>query len=69
MLCVVCPLLFALVLYSPITHAPRTTLRAQQIDSSYVSQFRYRYIGIEGNRVTAVEGIPGNPLRTGASVR
>ena len=34
---------------------------AQQIDPSRYEQLRYRYIGPEGNRATAVVGIPGDP--------
>ena len=42
--------------------SPLGPVSAQQIDSSIVSQLKYRYIGIEGNRVTTVEGVPGDPL-------
>jgi len=43
--------------------AAPSLLRAQkpQIDPEVYSQIKYRYIGPEGNRATAVAGIPGNP--------
>jgi photosystem II stability/assembly factor-like uncharacterized protein len=35
-------------------------LRAQELDPGRYEQLKYRYIGPEGNRTTAVVGIPGN---------
>jgi len=36
-------------------------LAAQQVESSVFDALEYRYIGPEGNRVSAVEGVPGDP--------
>jgi photosystem II stability/assembly factor-like uncharacterized protein len=36
-------------------------LSAQQVDSSEFSQLAYRYIGPEGNRISTVAGVPGDP--------
>lgn len=36
-------------------------LSAQQLDTTLYSQLRYRFIGPEGNRASAVAGEPGNP--------
>ncbi len=40
---------------------PIASLQAQQVSSDVFDQLKYRYIGPEGNRISAVEGIPGNP--------
>jgi hypothetical protein len=36
--------------------------QAPRIGSDVYSSLRWRYIGPEGNRVSAVAGVPGNPL-------
>ncbi len=54
--------MFRAVCLTLLVLAPLGSVSAQQIDSSMISQLKYRYIGIEGNRVTTVEGVPGNPL-------
>ena len=35
---------------------------AQQLNPDHYAQFRARHIGPIGNRVSAVQGIPGDPL-------
>jgi len=50
------------VLAAAVLLAVPSLLRAQQPPSpDPFSQLKYRYIGPEGNRATAVAGIPGNP--------
>ncbi|HEX9692354.1 MAG TPA: hypothetical protein VGA22_09680 [Gemmatimonadales bacterium] len=44
-----------------ITLLPLASLHAQQVESSRFDAMQYRYIGPEGNRVTTVAGIPGDP--------
>jgi photosystem II stability/assembly factor-like uncharacterized protein len=44
-----------------ISLPPLQPLVAQQIDPARYEQLKYRYIGPEGNRATAVVGIPGAP--------
>ena len=51
------PVVAALVALAAPTH----TLDAQLIPSEQFDQLEYRYIGPEGNRATAVVGIPGDP--------
>ena len=34
-------------------------LAAQQVESDVFDELHYRYIGPEGNRISAVEGVPG----------
>ena len=40
---------------------PFASLHAQQVSSDVFDALKYRYIGPEGNRISAVEGIPGDP--------
>lgn len=47
-----------LVAVAALATAP---LAAQQVDSSVFDALEYRYIGPEGNRIAAVEGLPGDP--------
>lgn len=37
------------------------SVAAQDVDSSVFDGLRYRHIGPEGNRISAVAGLPGNP--------
>src|SRR6266436_5273400 len=39
-----------------------SAIHAEQIDPSVYSQLKFRYIGPVGNRISAVAGVPGNPL-------
>ncbi len=48
--------LAALALLSSVTPAPAQTVPADQLDALH-----YRYIGPQGNRVSSVAGIPGDP--------
>jgi photosystem II stability/assembly factor-like uncharacterized protein len=53
-------LLMMALLAVPCSLVP-VSATAQVIDTGTVSQLEYRYIGPEGNRATAVAGLPGDP--------
>lgn len=62
------PLLAATVLATPLLLAaqrrPREELRptaSQRVDTTVYSRLRWRHVGPEGNRVTSVAGVPGDP--------
>src|SRR5258705_7710933 len=39
-----------------------TAIHAEPVDPSLYRQLKFRYIGPVGNRISAVAGVPGNPL-------
>src|SRR5438105_14778060 len=55
------------LLCAPIAAAqqkPRQELKEvspEKVDTTVYQRLRYRYIGPEGNRVTSVAGVPGDP--------
>ena len=44
-----------------VVFAATTPTSAQQVDSDVFDALHFRYIGPEGNRISAVEGVPGEP--------
>jgi photosystem II stability/assembly factor-like uncharacterized protein len=46
----------------PAKPAPAAAAAAFALDSAALAQFKYRHIGPEGNRVTSVTGVAGDPL-------
>lgn len=47
--------------FVPVCLLAAAPLTAQQVDSSVFDALRFRHIGPEGNRISAVAGVPGHP--------
>ncbi|MFQ5690910.1 MAG: WD40/YVTN/BNR-like repeat-containing protein [Gemmatimonadota bacterium] len=52
---------FVLAAFLPLLVAP-LPVRAQMADTTFFRQLKYRHLGPDGNRASAVVGEPGNPL-------
>jgi len=50
----------ALVLLVCASYSPAAY--SQEVTPEIYSQLRYRYIGLPGNRTSAVVGVPGDPM-------
>ena len=52
----------ATVAYAAVSLVPSSAQEAALVDADVYSQLCWRYIGPDGNRVSAVVGVPGDPL-------
>ena len=52
----------ATVAYAAVSLVPSSAQEAARVDADVYSQLCWRHIGPEGNRVSAVAGVPGDPL-------
>ena len=52
----------ATVAYAAVSLVPSSAQEAVRVDTDVYSQLCWRYIGPDGNRVSAVVGVPGDPL-------
>ena len=52
----------ATVVYAAVSLVPSSAQEAGLVDAEVYSQLCWRYIGPDGNRVSAVVGVPGDPL-------
>ena len=52
----------ATVAYGAVSLVPSSAQEAAPVDADVYSQLCWRYIGPDGNRVSAVVGVPGDPL-------
>src|SRR5580700_11045233 len=53
---------FRIAIASGVLAAFASGIHAEPISPTTYSQLRFRYIGPVGNRISAVVGVPGNPL-------